>query len=302
KGRVALVSATSSFKASSRASDAVGEVAGRGGANTIGTVRTTLVSPDDLRALEAIAGKSPMRADGRKGDAVQLMGTRYAAGAAGAKELSFSYGMTPRDVEANMLSIRQARQNGNFVIFSVHNHEPGNDFQEPADFAIELARKAIDAGADVYMGHGPHQLRGIEIYRGKPIFYSLGNFAMMNNSLDVIPADMYDQFDTVPGAATVPELLQARNTRSFGNAVLYESVIAVSRFAGDQLREIRLYPIDLGVEIKGADRGVPRMASRAHGQEILTRLQRLSQPFGTDIRIENGVGIIRIGAASPPKR
>ncbi|RYE02075.1 MAG: CapA family protein [Sphingomonadales bacterium] len=302
KGRIALVSATSSFTPMSRASDPVGEVAGRGGANTIRTVRTTLVSPEQLTALEGIAAKSPLRADGRKGDAVQLMGTRYAAGTADAKELSFSYRMTPGDVEANMLSIRQARQNGNFVIFSVHNHEPGNDFQDPADFAIDLARKAIDAGADVYMGHGPHQLRGIEIYKGKPIFYSLGNFAMMNNSLDAIPADMYDQFDTSPGAATVPELLQARNTRSFGNAVLYESVIATSHFSGGQLREIRLYPIDLGVEIKGADRGVPRTATRAHGQEILARLQRLSKPFGTDIRIENGVGVIRIGGTTPQKR
>jgi len=35
----------------------------------------------------------------------------------------------------------------------------------------------IDAGADAVVGHGPHVLRGVEFYRDKPIFYSLGNFA-----------------------------------------------------------------------------------------------------------------------------
>ena len=298
KGRVAIVSATSTFTPMSRASDAIGEVAGRPGANVIRTVRTTLVSPEQLEALAAIAARSPLRSDGRSGEAVTLLGDRFAAGTVAGEKFEFRYRMNAADLAENLRAIRQAKQNGNFVIYSVHNHEPGNDFQEPADFATELARKAIDAGADAYMGHGPHQLRGIEIYKGKPIFYSLGNFAMMNNSLDAVPADMYDQYGVSPGSATVPELLQARNQRSFGNAVLYESVIAVSRFSGGQLSEIRLHPIDLGVDIAGADRGVPRMASRAHGDKILERLKRLSAPLGTTIAIENGVGVIRLGGAA----
>ena len=293
-GRVALVSATSTFTPMSRASDAVGEVAGRPGVNSIRTVRTALVTPEQFETLAAIAAKSPLRTDGRVGDGVTLFGNRFAAGDTGGKHLDFRYRMNASDLAENVRSIRQAKQNGNFVVYSVHNHEPGNDFQEPADFAIELARQAIDAGADVYMGHGPHQLRGIEIYKGKPIFYSLGNFAMMNNSLDAVPSDMYDQFGVDPGSATVPELLQARNARTFSDPNLYESVIALTRYSNGQLVEIKLYPIDLGVNIKGADRGVPRMASRAHGERILTRLQRLSAALGTDIKIENGVGVIRV--------
>ncbi len=45
-----------------------------------------------------------------------------------------------------------------------------------ADYEVEVAHAAIDAGADAILGHGPHVLKAIEIYRGKPIFYSLGNF------------------------------------------------------------------------------------------------------------------------------
>ena len=49
------------------------------------------------------------------------------------------------------------------------------DSAVPADFLPLLFHKAIDAGADVVIRHGPHELNGIEIYKGKPIFYSLGS-------------------------------------------------------------------------------------------------------------------------------
>jgi Bacterial capsule synthesis protein PGA_cap len=50
----------------------------------------------------------------------------------------------------------------------------------PADFAgyqKELGHAAIDAGADLVLGHHPHILKAVEIYKGKVIFYSVGNFA-----------------------------------------------------------------------------------------------------------------------------
>lgn len=49
--------------------------------------------------------------------------------------------------------------------------------REPRGRLREWSRAVIDAGADLVVGHGPHVLRGIEFYRGKPIAYSLGNFA-----------------------------------------------------------------------------------------------------------------------------
>lgn len=47
-----------------------------------------------------------------------------------------------------------------------------------ADYQREVAHAVIDAGADLILGHHAHILKGVEIYRGKAIFYSLGNFAM----------------------------------------------------------------------------------------------------------------------------
>ncbi len=44
-----------------------------------------------------------------------------------------------------------------------------------------IARVAIDAGADAFLGHHPHVIQGVEIRRGRPIFYSLGNLLMRAN-------------------------------------------------------------------------------------------------------------------------
>ncbi len=287
-GRVALVAATSTFTPMSRAADGWGEVPGRPGVNALRTEQITLVDAGDLRVLARIAGTKP-------GQPVVLNDARYAARKAG-ETAGSKYGVDAADEAGNILSVRQAKQNGNLVLFSLHNHEPDTDSETPADFAVKVAHDVIDGGADIFIGHGPHRLRGIEIYKGRPIFYSLGNFAMMNNSLDALPPDMYEEYGVAPGKTTTAEFLQARNGREFSDRDLYESVIAVNRYVHGHVSEIRLYPIDLGISKQGAARGVPALAGAAVGRRTLERLQRLSRPFGTRIAIENGMGIIRVAA------
>jgi poly-gamma-glutamate capsule biosynthesis protein CapA/YwtB (metallophosphatase superfamily) len=50
-------------------------------------------------------------------------------------------------------------------------------FEDVLDYQVEIAHAAIEAGADVVMGHGPHYACAIEMHRGKPIFYGLGSFS-----------------------------------------------------------------------------------------------------------------------------
>ncbi|HCH65596.1 MAG: capsular biosynthesis protein [Deltaproteobacteria bacterium] len=60
-----------------------------------------------------------------------------------------------------------------------HRHVPGRTeiaWGERRGDVQALARAAVDAGADVVFGHGPHVLRAMEVYRGRLIAYSLGNF------------------------------------------------------------------------------------------------------------------------------
>lgn len=70
--------------------------------------------------------------------------------------------------------IRQARREADYVIVSFHWGTEGNSEIEPKQRMV--AHKAIDAGADVIIGHHPHVLRGIERYKNGIVFYSLGNF------------------------------------------------------------------------------------------------------------------------------
>ena len=83
-----------------------------------------------------------------------------------------------REDKAKMLEdIRKAKQEADLVVVSMHW---GIHFTEAqiAEYQFEYAHDAIDAGADLILGHHAHILKPIEVYKGKVIFYSLGNFAM----------------------------------------------------------------------------------------------------------------------------
>lgn len=81
------------------------------------------------------------------------------------------------DLNAALGDIAKARKSADLVVLSLHW---GIHFvpEAIADYQREIAHAAIDAGVDLILGHHPHILKGVEIYRGKPIFYSLGNFAI----------------------------------------------------------------------------------------------------------------------------
>lgn len=66
------------------------------------------------------------------------------------------------------------KENTDLIVVSIHWGVEGSN--HPRVEEINLAKKLIDNGADIIMGHHPHVLQGIEIYNSKPIFYSLGNF------------------------------------------------------------------------------------------------------------------------------
>jgi poly-gamma-glutamate capsule biosynthesis protein CapA/YwtB (metallophosphatase superfamily) len=71
----------------------------------------------------------------------------------------------------------------NQVDWVIVNYHWGQELAEaPADWQVKLGRFTIDQGADVVVGHHPHVLQGAEIYRGRPIAYSLGNFIFGGNS------------------------------------------------------------------------------------------------------------------------
>jgi len=79
--------------------------------------------------------------------------------------------MSFENLEAGM---RLAKESADLVFVSMH---AGSEYvNKPNQFQIDFARKAIDLGAEVVIGHHPHVVQSMEKYKGKYIFYSLGNF------------------------------------------------------------------------------------------------------------------------------
>jgi len=297
KGRVAIISMASTFTPLSRSAPPAGQAPGRPGVNALRTTRHALVTADELRALRKIRDEQPAGSvrfpEKENPDELDLFGVRYKA----ANRRGFTYTVDPVDEREILKSVRAAKQLSDFVIVTIHAHEPGNWSEEPADFLPKLAHAAIDAGADEFIGHGPHQIRGIEIYRGKPIFYSLGNFVFQLDLLEPVGSDLYEQYKIDGAAATDAEFNAMWNELVFGGDVWYQSVVATTRFEKGRAAEIQLRPIDLSYTARGADRGVPKLAGQDIAKVILERAARLSQSFGTQIRIERGVGVIKASAA-----
>jgi hypothetical protein len=107
----------------------------------------------------------------------------------------FSYSLRTRyvhpllDIEAARGIVAELKGEYDLVIVSFHGGAEGAGAMRAADAeeeflgerrgnVIRFARAVVDAGADLVLGHGPHVPRAIEVYRGKLIAYSLGNFAV----------------------------------------------------------------------------------------------------------------------------
>lgn len=197
------------------------------------------------------------------------------------------------DMERVEAEIREAGKQADVVLVSFHAHETdGEDTKVPAMFLETFSRRAVDAGADAVIGHGPHELRGIEIYKGKPIFYSLGNFLFETETVGKQPYDAYIN-KKMPADTKVGTYMDARSKNgTAGYGVLPEiwfSVMAGWFMEEGKTREIRLYPISLGMERKRSQKGVPVMTG---DEEVLKYLADLSEPYGTRIEIRDGVGYI----------
>lgn len=79
--------------------------------------------------------------------------------------------------------IQKFRRFNDFIVISLHWGIEYSDY--PTEKQIDMAHNIIDCGADVIIGHHPHIYQGIEIYKGKPIIYSLGNYIFGSINEDV---------------------------------------------------------------------------------------------------------------------
>ena len=189
--------------------------------------------------------------------------------------------------------IREARRQADVVLVSIHSHEStGLETNVPTEFLETFSRNCIDAGAHAVLGHGPHELRGIEIYKGGVIFYSLGNFIFETETVEFQPADAYMN-KNMPLDTKVGAYMDARSKNGTqGYCVqewIWKSVMAGFTMDGGRITQVQLHPIDLGQHKVRGQKGKPVLSG---DENTLTYLAGLSEPYGTKVRIENGTGYI----------
>jgi poly-gamma-glutamate capsule biosynthesis protein CapA/YwtB (metallophosphatase superfamily) len=198
------------------------------------------------------------------------------------------------DAQRILRSIREARQHADLVIVYQHNHVFGNHsfstiFSEgmaerlgPNDWLVKWTHAEIDAGADIVVMHGAPLLHGIEIYRGRPIFYDLGNFI----------------YNVPPTLTYIDEPMS------------WESVVAYLELEGRNLRSITLRPIALNDIGEGQPdvhseytnnqfldtRGLPAPATGAKAGYILRRVADESRAFGTKLEVKGDTAEIVISS------
>ena len=281
KGRIALISTTSTYLPMEVAGPGSGERLARPGISALRNSPVTLVTPREFALLRAIAARQGLPVPTNTPE-VTLNPNEQTFNAqtfrvSDSGHLGLHYEVNTQDWTEILQAITAAKKRADFVVFAIHAHETATGGQEdsvaagllqPADFLQPLFHAAINAGADLIVTTGPHVLRGIEIYQGKPIFYGMGSLFFQLGDLGI-------QFPPT----------------------WYDSVVAVSEYRGSHVSEMRLYPISLneppGHPPLRSLEGTPRLASPDGARHILERLQHASAQYGTKIAIQNNIGIIR---------
>lgn len=172
------------------------------------------------------------------------------------------------DLGRNLAAITAAANSDCLVVAYLHHHHWASDWHQVPGWVGSVARQCIDAGAHMFVSHGAPVLQPLEIYQGKPIFYSLGNFV----------------FHIRPGKSK----WTARE--------VWESVIGLCSFNDmGLLTGIAFHPVLIGgtegLKNESLDERIaPEIATGEDGQRILRRFQQQCAQFGTAIRISEDVG------------
>lgn len=311
-GRAAVIGCASTFMTSAQAAQARTDMAGRPGINPLRHETEFLVTQEQMDRLvaldEGLGTAAVVRRHKAFGvrpdlhpDAYMFLGKPFKV----ADSPAVRTHSNPRDLDAIQKWIADARRQADFVVVGMHCHEgesTDSNSPTPAEFVVEAARAFIDAGADAFVGHGPHMLRAIEIHKGKPIFYSLGNFLFMFEAIARYPSEMYEQQKMGPDALP-SDVHDSWSFDAAGRPIgfladdrFWQSVLPVCDFAGGMLRGIDLHPIELALARPRSERGVPRLAGAEEGERILRNLAVLSAPFGTEIEVrrEGGRSVGRV--------
>lgn len=236
------------------------------------------ILPEGYAATETRAGCAPLRA--------HTVYSQIEPDQPGtdARILSFCH---PPDLAALKSDIAEARKLAETVVVSMHW---GIHMKEAviADYQREAAYAAIDAGAAAIIGHHAHILKGAEFYKGAPIFYSLGNFALEQPHVwdpAIVETESFRHLLSLnPGVSKDHGYMLPYDTR-------YTGVVRLGVEAG---RVVRTEFLPAFID----DNTVPRMVGPEDRQfeEVLGYMERISRAEGFATRfVKEGDGLTLLG-------
>lgn len=295
--KVAIFAVDTSFETASMAGYPTKDFEGRPGVNYLRYTTTFVVDDEEMQALKNLAKKTRINFDKEL-----YVSTGYALPD---PDGTFNFGginfttnkgepttkCNKKDKERLISLIKKAKSECDYVFILVHCH--ANDLvnhANPPAFLEEFCKDCIDNGVSAIFGGGCHQLRKIELYKNKPIFYSLGDFIYQGPQVEKLPADfmLKNNCDINLSAK------DALNVRSQNGKIglhtckdNYLTVLPSLTFDGETLVEFKLLPVELNFDSKNLLNGLPKIAKEEDALEILNVLNSLSTS-NQKFKLENG--------------
>lgn len=291
-GRVALISVNTSFEPSMMAGKKSKVYPGRPGVNGLRIDRVLTVGDDDIKYIRKIAEKTKINIE-EEHNRQTGYSLPLADGVAQLGDITFKTGngygrcekVHDEDFERVRRAIDTAKLSADYVIISIHTHDMDSDRLElPPKFNVDFAHRCIDCGANAVIGHGPHLLRPIEVYKDSPIFYSLGDFILELYSVPSAPEDFYNKYG-LTSESTVDELLRVRSRNYtvglMENDRMLRTVIPFWQTENRKLVSLELLPVSLIKKGEKDEIGLPRKATDT---SFMNDLLSISEPFGVKIK------------------
>ncbi len=290
-GRVALIAVNSTFDASMMAGEQSPLFPGRPGINGLRVESYVELPQEDIDIIKRIAKETNINASReivrKEGYYAELASDEAEFGT-----MKFKLGEKPKyvmeinqaDIARVEKAIYEAQFQADYIMVSVHSHQLSGDAKEnPSQFLQDFAHHCIDAGAHAVVGHGPHLLRPVEVYKDCPIFYSLGDFVLQLYNVEVAPEDFFTKHGLTSGS-TVHELLKKRS-KNFTVGLMedprmFRSVIPFWETEGTKLKKLTFMPVEMSMKGNKSENGLPR---RSYNPEIAEYFAKMCEPFGTKI-------------------
>ncbi len=301
KGRVALISVTSSFHDSYLAGPQNEELCGRPGVSPLRHKALYELPSEDFNHLSEIASKSGINSyhDQARKEGYLPSCENLKFGSFEFKEgTQYSVTTSPlqEDLERSLKVVKESKANSDIVVVSIHSHQFNGDKSKSAEFVEKFARQCCDEGADVVFCHGPHVIRGIEAYHRSIIFYGMGNFIFQHEGMDYLPEETYHKYGLKRNDVSGLSALFAKRSKN-GTVGLNTQKNAWNSFLAsleidDSEINVQLLPIEIMQdEICKGYIGMPRFADN---DDVLVRLNNMSSDYGTHIDIDHNIGKIKI--------